>query len=474
MALPADLRGDRTAEAVPAPTAIAALRRAEEALARHYGYASFRPAQRPVVEAALSGADVLAVLPTGAGKSVCFQMPAVVDGGLTLVISPLIALMQDQVAAARARGIAAASLDGTQDATTRGHVFSAIRDRRLRLLYCAPESLDRVVGLLRTLSVTPCRLVVDEAHCVSEWGHDFRPAFRRLGAARRALGAPPVLALTGSATPAVRRDLVTVLGLGAAGRRVRQILVSFDRPNLRFGVRRLPDDAARLTDLRQVLAPRSDGPSLVYVPTRGLAEGLVRILREWGDDAAPYHAGLDAALRRVVLERFLDNSVRVVVATSAFGMGIDQPRVRRVVHWGMPATPESYYQEAGRAGRDGGEAHCLVLAAPRDGLVHRSQLQTTFPPRRLLERVWAGRAPAGLSNAVRESSERLRRERDESPDPSRFWQQVETRRDAAKARLEAVEAYAAGRRCRRVMLLGWFGEQVRACAGCDRCSPGQS
>ena len=354
---------------------------AEAALLRHFGYPAFRPSQRPVVEAALAGADVLAVLPTGAGKSICFQIPAVVDGGLTLVISPLIALMQDQVAAARSRGIAAAALEGGMDADARARVSEQLRERTLRLLYCAPESLPRVVGLLRAVGVTPCRLVVDEAHCVSEWGHDFRPAFRRLGDARRTLGLPPVLAVTGSPTPAVRQDLHEVLGLGAGGRLVRRIVASFDRPNLRFAVRRLPDDAARLEALGDALRVRREGPSLIYVPTRGLAEAVARILREWGADASPYHAGLDPALRRAVLERFLAARIEVVVATSAFGMGIDQPRVRRVVHWGMPPTPESYYQEAGRAGRDGEPALCLVLAGPRDGAVHRAQLQTTFPPR---------------------------------------------------------------------------------------------
>jgi len=436
----------------------------------HYGYPDFRPSQLPVIEAALAGSDVLAVLPTGAGKSLCFQMPAVTLGGLTLVISPLVALMHDQVAAARAHQIAAASLDGTQDADARGRVCTALREGSLRLLYCAPESLPRVAALLRTLDIRPVRLAVDEAHCVSEWGHDFRPAFRRLGEMRRHLGDPPVLALTGSATPEVRRDLHQVLGLGRDRRPVRTIVVSFDRPNLRFAVLPVRDDAERLGALRSELSVPSDGPSLVYVPTRGLAEGLVRVLRDWGLAAWPYHAGLTPDLRHQVLERFLAAQLRVVVATSAFGMGIDQPRVRVVAHWGMPPTPESYYQEAGRAGRDGGVARCVVLASPRDGYVHRAQLATTFPPRRLLEQLWDGQAPSGVSVSVRASADRLRAERETvGGTDGAFWASIARRHAAAKLRLSAVDRYASARRCRRAMLLEWFGEQLAACAGCDRC-----
>lgn len=455
--------------AVPAAELLPAAR---AALARHFGYPDFRPSQLPVVEATLRGDDVLGVLPTGAGKSVCFQIPAVLLGGLTLVVSPLIALMQDQVAAARRRGIAAASLDSTQDEAARAAILVALREGRLRLLYVSPESLRRVSALLVTLGVRPVRLAVDEAHCVSEWGHDFRPAFRAIGRHRAGLGDPPVIALTGSATPEVRQDLRAVLGLGRGGRRLRQVVASFDRQNLRFGVLAVRDDAARLDLLARALAGRRPGSALVYVPTRGLAEGVVRVLRDGGMPAHPYHAGLPAELRAQVLRRFLNGDAPVVVATSAFGMGIDQPNVRLVLHWGISPTPESYYQEAGRAGRDGAEARCLVLSAPRDGLVHRAQLAATFPPRTVLERLWGGATnePAGLSAAVRESARRLQEERSQDAAADAvFWRGLERRRLAGRRRLAAVERYTGTRRCRRQLLLEWFGETDVRCAGCDRC-----
>lgn len=448
------------------------LAHARAALQQHFGYADFRPSQRPVVEAALRGDDVLGVLPTGAGKSVCFQIPAVVLGGLTLVVSPLIALMQDQVAAARRRGLSAASLDSTQSDSAKAATLAQLREGRLQLLYVSPESLRRVSALLGTLGIRPVRLAVDEAHCVSEWGHDFRPAFRAIGRHRAALGDPPVIALTGSATPEVRRDLREVLGLGRGGRRVRQVVASFDRGNLRFGVLAARDDAARLDLLRRALGNVSRGSALVYVPTRGLAEGVVRVLREGGRSVHPYHAGLPAEQRATVLRRFLNGDAPVVVATSAFGMGIDQPNVRLVLHWGISPTPESYYQEAGRAGRDGAEARCLVLAAPRDGLVHRAQLAATFPPRGVLERLWDGRSAGGpeLSAAVRESARRLREERLQyDATDLAFWHGLERRRIAGRKRLAAVERYAATWLCRRRLLLEWFGETAVRCAGCDRC-----
>jgi ATP-dependent DNA helicase RecQ len=439
---------------------------ARHALRRHFGYDDFRPAQAPVVASILSGADTLAVLPTGAGKSVCFQVPAVVLQGLTLVISPLISLMQDQVAAAEARGIAAAALTSGLSGEEQAAVRRRLSEGGLRLLYLSPERLERFGPELRAAGIRPALLAVDEAHCIAEWGHDFRPSYRSLLGARYRLGRPPAVALTGSATPAVRREIARTLGFPAAG--FHEHLGSFDRPNLWFGVVRVSDDGDRLRALRRLLSG-DDRMAIVYAPTRSVTEALARALVNSGHRAAPYHAGLDRGRRAAILDAFLADRLDVVVATCAFGMGIDKPTVRLVVHWTLPPTPESYYQEAGRAGRDGEFARCVLLWHPGDLTLHRRQLDVTFPPKRLLEQIWSSTsALAGVPANVRESAARLARELRPDRGPVN-WGPVEERRRHAEERLRAMERYAGGNGCRRRALVGYFGERLGGCAGCDRC-----
>ncbi len=426
--------------------------------------------QRRIVHHVLGGRDVLAVLPTGGGKSVCYQVPALLDPGLTLVVSPLIALMQDQVAALQARGVDAAALHSAVDPARQADILERAAAGRLRLLYAAPERLTRLCDDLRQRSVTVARLAVDEAHCIVEWGHDFRPAYRLLGRARRALGDPPCLALTGSATLDVRREIRRSLGFG---RRSFDVVGSFDRPNLRFEVVRVSGREDRLARL-SVMVRTLSGSAIVYAPTRNQVEGLARVLREIGVGAAPYHAGMTPAERTAILEAFLRDDIHVVVATCAFGMGIDKPGVRLVAHWAMPPTPESYYQEAGRAGRDGLPARCVLFFQPGDAAMPRRQLAVTFPDERMVERLWADpaarqRAPASLAESVR------RLEAELHPAAGRVdWSVVRRRRREAERRLEWMLAYACGSRCRRRMLLQWFGESVRYCAGCDRCRSGSA
>jgi len=347
--------------------------------------------------------------------------------GLTLVVSPLISLMQDQVAALRARGIAAAYLSSTQTPELQAAVREATRAGRVRLLYLAPERLKNVPRILgcRTVSL----LAVDEAHCISEWGHDFRPHYRRLGQLVRVLGAPPVIALTATATPVTRADICAVLGL----RRPVVVLTSFDRPNLHFAVRRMDTEPARFAELKRLLRTASTGSAIVYVPTQNRADGIAKVLRWHGFQAAPYHAGLPGRARRALLRRFLDGEIRVIIATTAFGMGIDKPDVRLVVHVGVPARPESYYQEAGRAGRDGKPARCVLLWRDHD-----------------------------LALAAR-----LARDRPSPGNAASF-----AHAEAARRGLEAMRRYVTAMRCRRAVLLEYLGERLGSCSGCDRCATG--
>ncbi len=385
---------------------------ARAVLAERFGHARFRVHQLKVLGPLLAGRSVLAVLPTGAGKSLCYQVPALLTGGLTLVISPLISLMQDQVGALRRRGIAAAFLNSQLDAEQRRDIERAVLTRQIVLLYCAPERLASLARLLMNGAVPVSLFAVDEAHCIVEWGNEFRPVYRRLGAFRFALGNPPTIALTGSATPAARADILKVLRLDGA----EVVVTSFDRPNLAFSVERVATDRERFRRVRDLVRDGAAGGAvIVYAPTRRLTELVTRALMRAGVRAAPYHAGLSGTIRARVLRAFLADRVGTVVATSAFGMGIDKPDVRRVIHWRPPRTLEAYYQEAGRAGRDGEVAECCILW-------RRGDL------------AWGDLTP-------------------------------EMRR------------YVEARRCRRRMMLEYFGERVRECAGCDVCgsvNPGLS
>jgi ATP-dependent DNA helicase RecQ len=378
------------------------LGRARQLLAERFGHAAFRVHQLHVLGPLLAGRSVLAVLPTGAGKSLCYQLPALMAAGLTLVVSPLISLMQDQVGALRRRGIAAAYLNSLLAPEQRRAVLDAALSGSLTILYCAPERLGALVRQLRRAGRAVELLAVDEAHCIVEWGNEFRPLYRQLGKYRYLLGDPVTIALTGSATPGTRAAILGVLRLPAA----EVVVTSFDRPNLVFAVERVRDDRERFARLRRLIGG-VDGSVIVYTPTRRLTELVTRALLRRGVRAAPYHAGMTARARRRVLAAFLDDRAPVVIATSAFGMGIDKPDVRRVVHWGAPRTLEAYYQEAGRGGRDGRRAECVVLWRSGD-----------FD--------WGDCA-------------------------------AEMRR------------YVEARACRRRMLLAYFGEGAAPCHGCDRC-----
>jgi ATP-dependent DNA helicase RecQ len=438
---------------------------ARRLLLHHFGYSDFRPAQTPVIRSILEGRDTLAVLPTGGGKSICFQIPALVLPGLSVVVSPLISLMQDQVEAARARGLPAACLNSSLGSAEQESVRQAIVDGSLRLLYVSPERLERLSQELGQRGIRPSLLVVDEAHCIAEWGHDFRPSYRKLSRARYRLGQPQAVALTGSATPGVRDEITRALRLRPG---FALHLGSFDRPNLWFGAVQVRSETERLRALLELLRD-DDAMAIVYAPTRGSTEAVARALSKAGHRAAPYHAGLTKATRAATLDDFLRDRVDIIVATCAFGMGIDKASVRLVVHWTPPPTPEAYYQEAGRAGRDGEFARCVLLWRAADTELHRRQLDVTFPPRRLLERIWHDRnGTIGVPRNVLVSAERLRRELHPERGPV-DWRPIRERRRRAEARIQAVEAYARESGCRRARLVGYFGEALVRCSGCDRC-----
>ena len=405
-------------------------------LLRHFGHATFRPGQEPLARALLGGRDAIGLLPTGGGKSVTYLLPAALGSDLTLVVSPLVSLMADQVRRAREAGLPAGALHAGVPPAERADLITRARSGDLRVLLLAPERLTSpsIEPLLRSGRVK--RVAIDEAHCLIQWGFDFRPAYLNVAGIGQRLGCP-VLAVTATATPSVREAIERVLGLEDPVR----VVGSFDRPNLRWCVRRVRREGDRWTRLRQALD--GAGAALVYAPTRRSVEALRHALAARGIGAEAYHAGLGAGERARVQERFLGGGVRVVVATNAFGMGVDKSDVRRVIHWAPPASVEAWYQEAGRAGRDGRPAECLLLWAPDDLCLHARM-------------------------AARSSRDRSRA--DLAPD-SRDPRVVARWREASRRRLRAMSRFVRGRGCRRHAVLTYLGENdpPRRCAACDRC-----
>ncbi|NCU19543.1 DNA helicase RecQ [Candidatus Falkowbacteria bacterium] len=390
----------------------------EALLASVFGFSAFRPGQEDIVRAVTAGRNTLAIMPTGGGKSLCFQLPALCRNGVTVVISPLIALMRDQVRALRAAGVEAGALtSGNTDEETE-EVFQALDAGRLKLLYMAPERLASggAVALLRRMGVT--LIAVDEAHCVSQWGHDFRPDYLRIGELRRALGVP-LAAFTATADEETRAEIVTRLFDGQAP---ETFLRGFDRPNIHLAFQ--PKDQPRAQILAFAAARRGQS-GIVYCATRAKTETLAQALREAGHSAAAYHGGMEAGARRDTEARFQREDGLIVVATIAFGMGIDKPDIRWVAHADLPKSIEGYYQEIGRAGRDGAAAETLTLYGPDDIRLRRAQV-------------------------------------DESPAPPE-------RKAADHARLNALLGLAEATGCRRQRLLGYFGETAGPCGNCDLC-----
>ena len=356
---------------------------ARAVLRARFGFPEFRPGQERAVASVLAGRDTLVVLPTGGGKSVCYQIPALVLPGLTVVLSPLISLMKDQVDALTARGIPATFVNSTLTAGEVSARMSRVTRGEVKLLYVAPERFDVGTTAERLRDVGVSLLAVDEAHCISEWGHDFRPSYLRVAQVREKLGWPPAVALTATATQHVREDIVRQLRLENA----ETIITGFDRQNLHYHVVPTRTDAEKDEALIGILR-RHAGVAIVYAATRRNVEKVTRMLEGAGVTAAAYHAGLDDANRHDVQEAFMNESVRAIVATNAFGMGIDKPNVRVVVHHAMPGTLEAYYQEAGRAGRDGQHADVFLLHSFPDRFTHEFFIKGAHPDRVTVERVY--------------------------------------------------------------------------------------
>jgi ATP-dependent DNA helicase RecQ len=394
---------------------------AQRTLRTTFGFEEFRPGQSEIVAAVLEGRDVLAVMPTGSGKSLCYQLPALLRDSLTVVESPLIALMRNQVAQLRGYGIAAAALNSANDPTENRAVLDGIARGELRLVYVAPERLVRpdTLDLLRRAKVT--LLAVDEAHCISQWGHDFRPEYAALGTVQAALGGVQTVAFTATADAATRTDI-----LGKLFSRPPALFVhGFDRPNLRLAMQAKAGGRKQVADF--VMAHRGQS-GIVYCSSRRKTEALAEFLRDSGVKALAYHAGMESADRSRHQDIFLQDDGVVVVATVAFGMGIDKPDVRFVLHADMPANIESYYQEIGRAGRDGLPANTLTLYGMGDIRLRRMQIDET----------------------------------DATDEQKRVDRQ----------RLNALVSLCESPRCRRQTLLSYFGETTQPCGHCDFCCDG--
>jgi len=398
-----------------------ALDSARRVLKSVFGFDDFRPGQEAVIGAVLAGENVLAVMPTGAGKSLCYQLPALVRGGLTVVVSPLIALMRDQVGQLREYGVEAASLNSSNDAAGNAAVRRAIREDRLRLLYVAPERLVREDTLELLSEAHTTLFAIDEAHCVSQWGHDFRPEYLALGRIRRELGDIATVALTATADAPTRADIESKLFAAPP----RLFVRSFDRPNLRLTMR--PKNKAR-EQIAQFLSTRKGQSGIVYCSSRKRTEELAEALSKSGIRALAYHAGLETSVRNANQDVFLQEDGVVVCATVAFGMGIDKPDVRFVVHADLPSNVESYYQEIGRAGRDGLPADTLTLFGLDDMRLRRLQIE---------------QSDAG-----------------------------DARKRIERQRFNALVALCEAPSCRRQSLLAYFGEASAPCGNCDLCLDG--
>lgn len=393
------------------------------ALRRYWGYDEFRPRQEAIVRSLMAGRDVAVVMPTGGGKSLCYQLPVALNGGTAVVVSPLVALMQDQAAAMNQIGVPAAVINSSQSRAEQGQVMQAASEGAYRLVYLSPERMARGDTNEWLARLDVAYFVVDEAHCISEWGHEFRPEYRELSRLRANFPGKPIAALTASATIEVRRDILRLLNIGGADK----YIVSFHRPNLRYLVRKC-NDASQERLLFRALKANQPGSAIVYSPTIARVGQTVDLLKASGIQAVGYHAKMPGSERSLAQKRWMNDDVRVLVGTVAFGLGINKPGVRSVIHLSLPKSLEQYYQEAGRAGRDGEEADCLLL--------------------------WRGEDIGLLAYFIGQV--------DDPRERSRQWQHYRN-----------IRAFVEGDTCRHLDICRHFGESPSwdSCGMCDACGP---
>ncbi len=472
---------------------------AKACLNQHFGLTEFRAGQFNVISSVYSGRNTVVIMPTGSGKSLCYQLPAVLLPGTTVVVSPLIALMKDQVEQLTARGISATFINSTLSDTERHERHRKLRAGEYKLVYVAPERFRSENFVQALIDSNLALFAIDEAHCISQWGHDFRPDYAALGQVRKKLRPARTIALTATATPEVRADIARMLLL----KDPHVFVAGFDRPNLHLDVVTVSGDEDKR---RACLSLLQRGSGLVYCSTRKQAESFYRFLKDDGAPAVLYHAGLTDAARRKAHDTFMSKRNAVAVATNAFGMGIDKPDIRFVVHAGIPRAVEAYYQEIGRAGRDGGESEAVLLFNHADVFTQERLIASSFPAETLLADVWnvvksldifdreaahlAVQVGAsefetsaalktierlGIATSVRSSSGRGLVAQSKLP-----WSKLEVdltpireQERVQRLLLKRMTDYAYSRRCRRSYLLAYFGdapENHQSCQKCDICS----
>jgi ATP-dependent DNA helicase RecQ len=465
------------------------------------GFEALRPGQREAIESVLSGRDTLAVLSTGSGKSAIYQIAGLLTTGATLVVSPLIALQRDQVEALQERALGAAQLNSSVPEGEREEALAELEEDALEFLFLAPEQLANAEVLDELATAEPSLVVVDEAHAISEWGHDFRPDYLRLGAAIETLGHPPVLALTATAAPPVRAEIVERLGLRDPDIVVR----GFDRENLDLAVERFHDARHKDEALLDAIAA-ADRPGIVYAATRKRTEELAAALAERGVEACAYHAGLKMAEREAAQERFMESDLDVIVATTAFGMGVDKADVRFVFHAEVPESVDAYWQEVGRAGRDGEPAHAILFYRAEDlglrrffagsGHVGVDELtevaevvgasRDPIEPAELQERTELSQSKIATAISRLEDAGAVEvlptghvAARPDAPPLEdavhEALEEEDDRRELERSRLDMIRAFAETDGCRREFVLSYFGEPFDAipCGRCDNCRAGK-